>query len=195
MQYQLIHADIKIEKQKYETFLCASNSFRKPFEKKMTLEDYYQLERQADECPLDFCIRKGWGQQIYAMLLIDYLVLNRDRHGANVEVISDAKGNVRMAPLFDQGLSLLFSCHTEKEVEQYQVLEDKRVQCFVGGHSALDNLKLIPHDKLKLSRILKENDKTSILSGLSDILSDQHIEKIWQMIWERWKQIENMWNL
>ncbi|HKM22650.1 MAG TPA: hypothetical protein VJZ01_11505 [Lachnospiraceae bacterium] len=195
LQYQLIHADIKIEKQKYETYLCVSENFRKSGEKKMTLEDYYQLERTEGEKPLDFCVRKGWKQQIYNMLVIDYLVLNRDRHGANIEIISDKKGNVMLAPLFDQGLSLLFSCHTKEEIEQYQVMQEKPVQCFVGGKSAFDNLNLIPNDDLQLLGRLWETDKDVILAGLDEILTKQHLDKIWEMIWKRWKQFESLRNL
>ena len=195
LQYQLIHADVKIEKQKYDTYLCVSKSFRRFGEKKMTLEDYYQIERTEGESPLDFCVRKGWEQEIYDMLLIDYLILNRDRHGANIEIIKDAKGSIKLAPLFDQGLSLLFNCHTKEEVEQYHVLEEKRVQCFVGGNSAFENLKLIPSNAFNNDRKLEESDRIYLFAGLEEVLAQQHIERIWEMIWKRWKQFESLRNL
>ena len=41
-------------------------------------------------------------------ILTAYLILNRDRHGANIEVLRNSrKKTVRLAPLFDHGLSLL----------------------------------------------------------------------------------------
>ena len=144
---------------------------------------------------MDFCVRKGWEREIYNMLLIDYLILNRDRHGANIEIIKDAKGSIKLAPLFDQGLSLLFNCHTKEEVEQYHVLEEKRVQCFVGGNSAFENLKLIPSNAFNNDRKLEESDRIYLFAGLEEVLAQQHIERIWEMIWKRWKQFESLRNL
>lgn len=47
---------------------------------------------------------------------------------------------IRLAPLFDHGLSLLFQCHNISEIESFHVLEDRPIQCFVGSHSAEKNL-------------------------------------------------------
>ena len=67
---------------------------------------FYQLERNDGESPLEFCVRQGWGESIYQMLVVDYLILNRDRHGANIEVLRDTKRKtLRLAPIFDHGLS------------------------------------------------------------------------------------------
>lgn len=46
------------------------------------------------------------------MFLLDYIICNRDRHGANIEVLQ--KGDTyRLAPLFDNGLSFMFSCYQD----------------------------------------------------------------------------------
>ena len=83
------------------------------------------------------------------MLLVDFLILNGDRHGANLEVMKNNRiRELYLAPLFDHGLSLLFSCHEESEIRNYNVLEDKPVQCFLGSCSAAGNLELIPSGKL-----------------------------------------------
>ena len=60
------------------------------------------------------------------MLTIDYLILNRDRHGANIEILQNPKKHtIRPAPLFDHGLSLVFSCRTESELKKFDVMGDK----------------------------------------------------------------------
>ena len=77
------------------------------------------------------------------MLFIDYLVLNRDRHGANIEVLRDLKAKtVRLAPLFDHGLSLVCRCHSIDELDAFDVLEDRKVQAFVGTSSTFENVNL-----------------------------------------------------
>ena len=109
LHYQLLHADILLDDQPTETWLCSSDDFKQPGETKIALDAYYQAERMVGESPLDFCIRNGWASYVYEMLVVDYLILNRDRHGANMEVLRNGKARtVRLAPLFDHGLSLCF---------------------------------------------------------------------------------------
>ncbi|MBQ9642759.1 MAG: hypothetical protein IJV26_01830 [Lachnospiraceae bacterium] len=192
--YQLIHADIVIDHKQIRTWLCASDDFRERGEKKAALDDYYLANRQENESPLDFCIRSGWTEYIYQMLITDYLILNRDRHGANIEVlINPHRKTVRLAPLFDHGVS--FFCRTsEDDLEKEDVMADKKVQCFVGSHSALDNLHLIPAGQYPRLNSLKESDRSFILEGLEDVLSRRRLDYTWEMIWRRWQVYENLRN-
>ena len=149
LNYSLIHADIIVEGRKVETYLCASEDFKKRGETKVALDVYYGVEKRPDETPMDFCLRNGWGEYVYQFLAVDFLILNRDRHGANMEVLRNSKEKtVRLAPIFDNGLSLLFNCHTEEQVQKFDPMEDKPVQCFLGSCSAAGNLELIPSGKL-----------------------------------------------
>lgn len=189
LEYNLIHADILIDGKKYTTWLCASEDFKKRGESKIALDAYYSRERlSADESPLDFCIRCGWEKSIYEMLVVDYLILNRDRHGANIEVLRNAsQRKLRLAPLFDHGLSLLCRCQDAEALEKENVMADKPVQSFVGSRSAYENLKLIPADKLPVLNSLKESDKETVVGGLEEALDQKWLDKIWDMIWERWQ--------
>ena len=91
LEYTLIHAIVTIENKDYETYLCESEDYKNPDEGKVSLEDFYSLYREEGESPFDFCKRMGWEKYVYEMFLIDYLVLNRDRHGANIEILRDLK--------------------------------------------------------------------------------------------------------
>ncbi len=195
LHYHLIYGEIKIDSKKYTTYFCKSESFRKQGERKITFEDYYQIEKKDGETPLDFVKRCGWEKEFTQMLIIDFLILNRDRHGANIEVIMDSRGAVRLAPLFDQGISLLFGCHDEEMIEKFDVLEDRPVQSFIGSNSAKENLKFIKDEYFHSVKKLTEDNKKYILEGLENILSEAHIEKIWEMIWKRWLYYESMFNL
>lgn len=195
LHYDLIHAEIDIDGREMDTYLCASRDFKEQGEHKIALDAYYQVERRKDETPLAFCIRNGWSEYIYKMLVVDFLILNRDRHGANIEVLRNAqKKSLRLAPIFDHGLSFLFNCHTEKEIESFDVMKDRMVQCFVGSRSTQDNLKLIPEDELPALNTLKEKDRSSLLEGLEDILPTSLQNKIWDMIWQRWLYYEDFCN-
>lgn len=61
------------------------------------------------------------------MFIVDYLICNRDRHGANIEVLLDEKEEPRIEPLFDQGLLLLFSCYNDLEsVRKFDIFRSCR---------------------------------------------------------------------
>lgn len=193
LHYKLIHAEIIIENISYITYLCASEDFKRKGESKIALDTFYQAERSEGESPLEFCIRMGWEDYIAQMLLVDYLILNRDRHGANIEVLRDRKKKtLRLAPLFDQGLSLLFNCTEEDALRKADVMEDKPVQCFVGSHSAKRNLELIQKDKHPVINPLKETDREVLFEGLEEILDEPWLDKIWEMIWRRWRYYESI---
>lgn len=195
LSYQLVHAEILVEEIPYETYLCASEDYKKQGESKIALDVFYQAERKDGESPLAFCIRQGWEEYIYQMLVVDFLILNRDRHGANIEVLRNTKTKtLRLAPLFDQGLSLLFNCQTADEVTAFDVLADRPVQCFIGSRSVKENLKLIPPDKQPKLNALREKDRLILFEDLEEALPQMWLDKIWKMIWNRWKEYENFCN-
>lgn len=193
LSYELINADIEIEGNIYSTYLCASEDFKKRGESKIALDDYYRTNAQKGESHYDFCVREGWKEYIDRMIAVDYLILNRDRHGANIEVLRNSRAHtLRIAPLFDHGLSLLYSCMSDNDGEQFDIMQDKRCQNFIGGYSCYENLQLIK-DKTKIfENKLQESDRDIIFEGMDNILSDIFINKIWNMIYERYKIYENL---
>ena len=193
LSYELINADIEIEGNIYSTYLCASEDFKKRGESKIALDDYYRTNAKKGESHYDFCVREGWKEYIDRMIAVDYLILNRDRHGANIEVLRNSRAHtLRIAPLFDHGLSLLYSCMSDNDGEQFDIMQDKRCQNFIGGYSCYENLQLIK-DKTKIfENKLQESDRDIIFEGMDNILSDIFINKIWNMIYERYKIYENL---
>ena len=195
LPYQLIHAKILIDQKEYETWLCASKDFKQRGESKIAMDAYYQAESLPNESPMDFCIRCGWESTVYEMLVVDYLILNRDRHGANMEVLrNQRKKTIRLAPLFDHGLSLLSRCESTEAMLREDVMADKPVQCFVGSRSSWENLRLIPRDRRPPLHPLTENDRAILLEGLSEALDQQWLDRIWKMIWKRWQAYEDLCN-
>ncbi len=195
LHYQLVHALILVDGKEIDTFLCVSDDFKKPHESKIALDVFYQLEREEAESPLDFCIRMGWESCIYEMMLVDFLILNRDRHGANIEVLRDSSvRTIRLAPLFDHGLSMFFQCKNDDALEQEDVMSDKRIQSFAGTDSAFENLNLIREDKMPDIKPLKQEDRKILFAGLDEILSQKHLEKLWELLWKRWSYYEDFRN-
>ncbi|MBP3567740.1 MAG: hypothetical protein J6K04_01105 [Lachnospiraceae bacterium] len=195
LYYQLIHADIMLEGKVQDVYLCASEDFKEKGESKIALDAYKEREAYEAESVLDFCVRMGWEDYIYQMIIVDYLILNRDRHGANIEVLRNSrKKTLYLAPLFDHGLSLLCRCMNDSQVESFDVMEDKLCNNFIGSRSTWENLKLIPKDKLPALHPLCESDRETIMEGLDDIISKTLKDKIWEMIWKRWCAYEDFCN-
>ena len=193
LSYTLIHADIEIDGRDYTTYLCASKDFKKRGESKVALDDYYYANAEKGESHLEFCKRMGWQEYIDTMLAVDYIILNRDRHGANIEVLRNARAHsLRIAPLFDHGLSLLYSCNSEDDVENFDIMADRPCQNFIGSHSCYDNLKLIASKEDVFTGKLEQDDKKYIFEDLDGVLSRQHIDKIWNMIYERYQIYEGL---
>lgn len=189
--YQLIHADVSIGGKVYATWLNASEDFKQPGESKVALDTYYELESEGDESPLDFCERMGWLEQAWQAIVVDYLILNRDRHGANLEVLRNPKTRtIRLAPLFDHGLSLMFRAHDDEQVAAFDVMADLPVQSFFGSHSARSNIELIPHKKLPQFNALRKSDRDALFEGLEEATTPLWRKKAWKMIWKRWCSYE-----
>ena len=195
LSYSLIHTDIKIDGNIYDTYISASEDFKKDNETKIALDKFYRLEKNEKENPLEFCIRMGFGPYIYEMMAIDFIICNRDRHGANIEVLRNSKDKtIRLAPLFDHGMSLLFSCSDDESINNFDIMANKPVQCFTGTRSLFKNLELIPKDSLRIFNPLKLSDKDYILKDLDGIISRTHQEKVFKMIYERFKYYEDFCN-
>ena len=195
LPYQLIHADIMLEGEIQDVYLCASEDFKGKGESKIALDAYKEREAEPKESALDFCVRMGWETYIYQMIVVDYLILNRDRHGANIEVLRNSrKKTLHLAPLFDHGLSFLCRCMNDSQVESFEVMEDKLCNNFIGSRSTWENLKLIPADKMPALNPLCESDREIIMEGLDGIISRALQDKIWEMIWKRWCAYEDFCN-
>ena len=196
VKYKLIHARIVIDGQEQETWVSVSENFREDNEEKLAYDLYYDLQKEGNESPLEFAIRNGWGLYMYQMFCIDYLIANRDRHGSNLEVLrNDEEDGVRMAPLFDQGVSLLFSTYgDEKLLKEIDVMRDFPVNNYVGSKSLVYNLSLIPKEYDLQIWKLKIEDQDYIFSGIDHVLSEIHRNKIWEMIWKRWCFFEQVRN-
>ena len=193
LDYQLIHADVSISGTDYETFLCASKDFKEKGDRKITLEDEYALEKTENESLLSFLERMGWITYIYQMIVVDFLIINRDRHGANIEIVyRKSSGKKEPAPLFDHGLSLIYSCNDEKSIAGFDPMADLPVQSFFASRSLFHNLELIPKEKLPVFRRLDSSDKDYLFHDLYPFLSGSYIDKIWQIIFKRWSYYETL---
>lgn len=66
-------------------------------------------------------------------------------------------GTIQLAPLFDHGVSLLFSCYDNEEMaSEYDVMKDRMCNNYFFTRSLEENLNYIPKD-IKLNSLLQIN--------------------------------------
>ncbi|MBQ4301159.1 MAG: hypothetical protein II765_06450, partial [Lachnospiraceae bacterium] len=65
-------------------------------------------------------------------------------------------------------------------------------QNFIGSRSCYDNLKMIQTEKYIFQNELKKADRDEIFADLDGIISQKLMDKIWEMIWKRYKKYRKM---
>ena len=191
VQYRLIHARVLVEDQEYTTWLCSSPNFRKRGKRKMALDSYYAMHKLPKESLFDFCKRYGVLQDVYNMILVDFLIINRDRHGANIEVLVDGSGNFRLAPLFDHGVSFVSPYFdAESAVVEFDAMQNKPVNNYFGSRFLFENLKLLPED-MRIP-VFTEDDLQYIFRGLDEVLPSTYILKMREILTRRCAYYEDL---
>ena len=197
--YRLVHALVRIGGKEHETWLVESPSFRKGGESKTSLAGFYGWNHLEGEGRIEFCKRFGWSQDIQKAMLVDYLIANRDRHGGNFEVIRGRDGRIRLAPLFDNGVSLCFSTYNARQLREIDPLQDIVCNNYLGTRSLEENLVRFVSPDLPVGR-LREEHKARITEGLAGALDhavdgvsgSELLDFLWRMIWERWCRYEGL---
>ena len=179
---------VRIDGKEYEAYVFAAKSY-KTYESREAFENFYVDYRLSDdESPLDLCKRLGWADEIFKMFIFDFLIINRDRHGANLEVLKNEVK--RLSPLFDNGLSFVCSCIDERDLDTFDVMEDRPVNSFIGTKRLERNLELI--EKKAILAELRESDEHKLFAGLHGVLPDRYFAVIWEIIWRRWQYVKKL---
>lgn len=185
--YRLIHARVNVNGESHDTWLSESRDYRSPNERSQSLDTHIELNANHGEFPLDYCLRRGWNQGIYEMMAFDYLIINRDRHGANVEVVV-TDGRAELAPLFDHGVSLAFSCYSDTEkIAKFDAMGEYDAQNYIGSRSLAGNLPMIPEGTLKGRFDLDDADW--LFHGIDDAIPEALKVKILEIITRRWNHL------
>lgn len=183
VKYSLIFAKVKIQGEVYNTYICKSEDFSVGYEARITLENLHLLYKGVSVD--DLITKLGIQSQIREMLLADFLVLQRDRHGGNIELLFK-KGKYYLSPLFDNGLGLLapYPSSFKTDISSFDVLFDYPVYNYIGSRSLFQNLSYI-NKPIKVNRLLKR-DRGALFYNLADVLPKSYLDKIWELITYRY---------
>ena len=180
VKYNLIHGLVKVDDDEFETFACISEEYKKQGESKLNLDIYYEKHRLPGESTIEFCHRLGFENVINELLLVDFIIASRDRHGANIELLKDSKSNLRIAPIFDNGVSLTSPYYTEADLERFDWKSDIAGNNFLGTQSLRENLKYITSPVIV--NTVDESAINSVLNDFEGVLSAKHLQTIKEML-------------
>lgn len=185
LEYRLIHARVLVGGDEHDVWLNSSKNYRKARERKLSLGLFVDLNVEEGESPLAVCDRFGWTDDIKRMMLVDYLVANRDRHSSNIEVLIAPDGTPRLAPIFDTGLSLLAPlAGNDDAIDAFEPLRRVATTNYLGSRSLEENLQVaLPIPGVLL---LEESDRDQLLAGLEGAMDGRILNKMWDIVWTRW---------
>ena len=189
LKYFIANAKIIVNGKEYITPLVYSYDFKEPNESKITFENFYDLNKQDNESIIDFAKRNNFDLDLYHMIVVDYLIVNRDRHGANLEVLYNSKTKqYKIAPLFDQGLSFISPSYLEDDIKNFDCKINRKVNSFLGQNNLEELIKIVPTEVYKSIHI----DIDAIFGGLEEYAPKYYLDKCRELLIHRVRLIENI---
>ena len=135
---ELIWAKVKIEDNVFDTYLWKTQNYNPNEYPVITLENY--MESIGIDTSDKVAILKEIANmsqdnrnQLYEMVLFDYLIRNVDRHGANIELMCH-DGMFKCTPIFDNGSSFFATCQNNVEqIKTFDYVKNSPVNNFIGS--------------------------------------------------------------
>jgi hypothetical protein len=201
LHYYLIPVLVRIDNAEFETVISASKDYRLRNDVRVSFESFYNMYNTANQNPSDFVF--NWLTRISSMneyidheqlstymrqmILFDYIIFNRDRHGNNIELLYNIdKEAYKIVPLFDQGCCLTAPLYDDySQVTTKYMLNSSPVNNFIGCRDLEQNLVTFCKGKLHLQKLSNYN----FTCGLDKYMSSNKLEIINKMIELRWNHV------
>lgn len=185
--YELQAANVRIKGNLLTTYVCVSKDFKHPNEASIPLELHCIL-KGVQEAPHNYLVNMGFQSYVDQMLIVDFLIVNHDRHGYNVELLRSDSG-YRLAPLFDNGMCFVSPIAGNTGlINAFDVMSDVDANNYIGTESLYSNLNLVSAP-VEVSP-LAERDKKRIFHDLSLAIPRDCLTKIWEIIWKRYSYLK-----
>ena len=192
LKYTGSMARIIIDGKEYQTFVVRSQNYVKSGFTVIPLITDYLTNRLSDmESPLAYCQRIGLQPYLDCVFLFDYLIMNIDRHGHNIELLYNTENQMQPAPIFDNGRSLTCSCGNNTVlIQNWDYRANEPVNNFVGSIYPQQNLKHI--SRIYTLPKLTEDVFAMLFRGLGSMISSEHQNTITEAISWRYAKLLEM---
>jgi hypothetical protein len=206
LHYYLIPALVKLDNTEFETVISASKLQTTSVDERISLESFYNMYNTNNQTPVDFIF--NWQDRLSSMneyidheqlstyirqmILFDYIIFNRDRHGNNIELLyNKSREAYRIVPLFDQGCCLTSPLYNDySQVNAKYMLNSSPVNNFIGSKDLEQNLITYCKGNIHLNKLSNYN----FTNGLDKYMSPDKLEIINKMIELRWNRAVDILN-
>lgn len=186
-QYELINGRIQLNNHEYITQFSVSDNFILPDETEMHLDQLFPNSKdyQSDLLNLNF------SKQLNQMLLVDFLIINRDRHSHNISFGYNSNTHqLRWIPLFDHGFYFVsYLLNDWEAIAQFNPMKNSVVNNAIGSHYLFDNLKLISEPVIV--HPLLENHARDLVADLDAFVPRSFLQKCLEIIYRRYEYAKN----
>lgn len=193
--YELYNARFTMGGHELRGWVAKAASYIQPGDERIAFGSYcmaHGIDNGMDA--LKACKVPGLWEGVCQMIVVDYLVANRDRHASNVELLLSADGKLRLAPLFDFGLSFVAPYAARPgAIASFDPLRRLPANNAIGTTILDENLSLVDLDVIPGTLDVQKIDH--ILSDLGGVLPQGHLEKTAEMLERRWARYEELRDL
>lgn len=183
-------AKLRVNGRLYVTHICKASNYARGAASRISLDDCVAALNGNVIATIQMLHLQN---QINQMLVADFLTIQRDRHGNNIEVLYRDDGTIQLAPLFDNGLSFLAPfplCYKNslQHVPTFDPFCDVPVNNYIGERSLFLNLSLISHPVLV--RALSAPALDTLFLGMHRHFPALYTQKIKEIIWKRYNYLK-----
>lgn len=189
VKYKCLDALVRVYNIEYRTLVCVSEDYTRGYDSRIAFE--LLRESNMDVPIMQLLSQYGLLPAVRDMLLADFLVINRDRHGANIELLLK-NGKYSLAPLFDNGMSLLapYPQSFGFDISKFGVMQDYPVNNYIGYKSLYKNLE-VNNGFSRCVNPLGSLSKNKLFGGLYNYMNKSYRDKIWEIIQCRYNYLLN----
>lgn len=191
LKYMGDMSSVIVDDKKYNTYVARSHNYvKRGYAAIPLITDYLTNRASKAESPLDYCRRIGLQEYLDYVFIFDYLIMNVDRHGHNIEILYDMENNIVPSPIFDNGRALTYEYGSNIAlIRNWDYKSDPTVNNFVGSIYLESNLKNIskPYELPRLS----DEVFRKIFYGLSGFISKEHQQIIKEALEFRYEKLLN----
>jgi len=185
VDYKIRKVKVRIDGIIYSTFASVSKDFKSDGCEYISFRRL--LKQNIGKSPIEIARMYPMLDDVYKMILFDFIIYNLDRHENNVEINIST---MQLAPLFDHGLS--FGLNTGREdFEEYTWDMEAVANNVIGDRNLRKNLELIDYP----TKVVWPTNLPNVFNGVKDYITKREEECISRNIYLRLGEVRRLSNV
>lgn len=185
VSYKIKKVKVKIDGRSYNTVASVSKDFKSEGSKYISFRRL--LKQNMEKSPIEIARMYPMIDDIYKMIIFDFIIYNLDRHENNIEINTST---MRLAPLFDHGLSFGINSG-RKDYAEYTWDMEAVANNAIGSRNLKKNLELIDYP----TKVIWPIDLHYAFSGVKEYITEREKDCIIRNICLRLSKVRRFNNV